>query len=947
MKRAKKFLAGLLATLMIVSSALTVSAGRFQDVADHYTYRDAIDVLTQLGVLGGYEDGSFKPENKIERDEMAKIIFVLSTTFGEAGTSKANFTDTNGNWAEGFIAWCTAEKIVGGHGDGTFRPDDNITYDQALKMVVAALGYTDFDSNKWPIDVRLKGIKELGLNAGLPSNLNGSEELTRGQVAQIVYNALFVDMKETKTITYTQVDVNGNRYQVPVQVNKQLASDVWSFESFVGQVVATENYALDGKTAIGDRDSVIVEGFKNNETGNATPNLDGSYEIADLGLTEYAADTDALLGREIKLFYLDGELVEKTALVYGNIDIDAVLATVKKSDGKTDDTTKISVNGKIYNINDIYCTVDANGKITKDDSTRLATGADVAYNNFPKDNDGEYIANQPLSELLLMTYSTGVHNQKKNAVHAIDSDGNGEIDYLIVLPQALYEVTGISSTKLTYKEVRGTEKVIDLDLVKKTVTLKKGDVFVASVFGKFLMVNSIVTPVERYITKNSEGAIFFANDTQSYWNGSGTLNVFYQASNNPAIGGVGKDSTTAMYYIVDRRIVLIKGIDNAANEEQLNTAILMYAEGQTSWEYNAADGKYYRYYPVILNVGGREEKVNVASIDGATALNDEPANAYGSLIMVPNAQGYAQYANVYVSYEVNDKGLYVIKTESTMAIKDATIELLLNQGYTISYVESADVYKLSNGTDSILFELDENSAVYYENEDGRIQLYTESNMPTKLKANVLTASKAYFVNADQTVKTLVSVVLADTLGSGVASTGENDPMNHKLLYAGTGLEEINGEIHYVYRYLIPATGEYVVTNSILSKDDGAVSYAGGTMISYKEDGENTVKVEANVNPSFKKETVTAVREKGSILFTNAATDGFKVGSAAIRKLNVVKSSDTSYYISGASNSSFAELMTAYNEAAEDGNTFTIYYGVDEDDNIVYILYGEYIENAIK
>ncbi len=480
-----------------------------------------------------------------------------------------------------------------------------------------------------------------------------------------------------------------------------------------------------------------------------------------------------------------------------------------------------------------------------------------------------------------------------------------------------------------------------------TATLKKGDVFIANMFGKFFMVDSVVTPVERYITKNSEGAIFFANDTQSYWNGSGTLNVFYKSSNNPAINNVGKDSTTAMYYIVDRRIVLIKGIENAADTETLNTAILVYAEGQTSWEYNAADGKYYRYYPVILNINGKEEKVNVASIDGETALNDEPANVYGALVMVPNAQGFAQYANVYVSYEVNDKGLYIIKTESTMAIKDAEEELMLNSGYTISYVESADVYKLSNGTNSVLFELDENSAIYYEDENGRIQLYTSSTIPKTIKANILTGSKAYFVNADETVKTLVSVVLADTLGSGVLTTGENDPMNHKLLYAGTGLEEVDGKIHYVYRYLVPATGEYIVTNSILAKEDGAVSYAGGTMISYKEDGENTVKVEANVNPSFKKETVTAIREKSNIIFTNVKSDGFKVGTAAIRKLNVVKSSETSYYISSASASSFAQLMSAYNEAAEDGKQFTIYYGVDEDDNIVYILYGEYIENVIK
>ena len=183
MKTSVRFLAVLVAVLMIATAAISVAA--FSDVEEGYEHATAIATLSQLGVIGGYEDGTFQPNKNVERDEMAKLVYVLYTTFQTAGKGTAKFSDLAAdNWAAGYVTWCSAKSIVGGYEDGSFRPDNNVTYDEALKMVCATLGYTDFDSALWPTDVRQKALKDLKLGEDIEAE--GSDKLSRGQVAQLL-----------------------------------------------------------------------------------------------------------------------------------------------------------------------------------------------------------------------------------------------------------------------------------------------------------------------------------------------------------------------------------------------------------------------------------------------------------------------------------------------------------------------------------------------------------------------------------------------------------------------------------------------------------------------------------------------------------------------------------------------------------------------------------------
>ena len=122
----KKFLALVLALVMTMS-LVTISAGAedFTDAAD-VTYEEAVDVMTAVGVVGGYADGSFNPTAGLTRGAAAKIIcnMILGPTTAEAlVANEAPFSDVAvDNVFAGYIAYCVNEGIISGYADGTFKP---------------------------------------------------------------------------------------------------------------------------------------------------------------------------------------------------------------------------------------------------------------------------------------------------------------------------------------------------------------------------------------------------------------------------------------------------------------------------------------------------------------------------------------------------------------------------------------------------------------------------------------------------------------------------------------------------------------------------------------------------------------------------------------------------------------------------------------------------------
>ena len=218
MKNFKKVLALVLVVATLLSFATVASAitsKDYKDAAD-IDYTAAVDVLSYIGVLNGYGDGTFKPEGEITRAEAAKIIAMFSngsTSINTLYASANPFTDVEkGNWAESYIAYCYKTGIVGGVGNGKFAPAAKVTGIQFIKMALTVLGYDakkeGLEGASWAVNT-LALAKKAGLLAGLPANFKYEANLKRQEAAQIMLNALnayIVDygyeVKNTNKVSY-------------------------------------------------------------------------------------------------------------------------------------------------------------------------------------------------------------------------------------------------------------------------------------------------------------------------------------------------------------------------------------------------------------------------------------------------------------------------------------------------------------------------------------------------------------------------------------------------------------------------------------------------------------------------------------------------------------------------------------------------------------------------
>ena len=104
----------------------------YTDVPEDAWYNNAVSTLTNAGILDGYEDGTFKPDGNITRAEFATIAvrFFEATYDGED-----LFSDIAGHWAQDYINEAANAGIVDGYPDGTFRPQQYITRAEAVTMV--------------------------------------------------------------------------------------------------------------------------------------------------------------------------------------------------------------------------------------------------------------------------------------------------------------------------------------------------------------------------------------------------------------------------------------------------------------------------------------------------------------------------------------------------------------------------------------------------------------------------------------------------------------------------------------------------------------------------------------------------------------------------------------------------------------------------------------------
>ena len=166
------------------------------DITGHWAENN-IKELVAIGVISGYPDGSFKPDNNITRAEFASILvkaFELKSQSGKV------FADTVGHWAQDAIATAAHYGIVSGYDTNTFGPDDTITREQMAVMIVNATNLTPaqvelpfIDSNSisaWAREAMATAVNN-GIINGYPDNtVRPQGNASRAEAVTVIMNVL-------------------------------------------------------------------------------------------------------------------------------------------------------------------------------------------------------------------------------------------------------------------------------------------------------------------------------------------------------------------------------------------------------------------------------------------------------------------------------------------------------------------------------------------------------------------------------------------------------------------------------------------------------------------------------------------------------------------------------------------------------------------------------------
>lgn len=298
----KKILTILISAVMLVS--LIPQAFAYSDTTDK-----PIEIISGLGLMNGYDDGTFLPDNTMSRAEFAQVIANIyeSGDDAEAAWKEQFFKDENeetslvtkfsegekeifsdvpsSHWAFNVINTVYGLGLMTGVSETEFDPESTITVDQAYKVMICLLGYRPKAIVKggYPAGYRRTAV-ELGLSSGIKS----TDKITRGDVARMLYNALDEEILQITSI--------GNTIGYETIPGDTFSKKILGYDTAEGRM--TDNGLTDLMGASSQ--------YKETVTVN-----DVSVRLTDD--TQYIRN---FIGRDVKIFYKENEKVNYAVYAY-------------------------------------------------------------------------------------------------------------------------------------------------------------------------------------------------------------------------------------------------------------------------------------------------------------------------------------------------------------------------------------------------------------------------------------------------------------------------------------------------------------------------------------------------------------------------------------------------------------------------------------------------------
>lgn len=469
MKNLKKVLALVLAFSMMLS---VVAFASYNDVDADADYAGAVELLSALNIIKGDDLGNFNPDNTITRAEFAAIVCRAKglENAAEGAKGATSFKDVAADhWASGYINLATQNGIINGYGDGNFGPEDKVTYEQAVKMLVCALGFEPMAANKggYPTGY-LVVANQYKITAGVKSSV----EAPRKTVAQLVYNALTTPMMDQTSYgtdaSWEVLDGKNDREYKTLLTDM----DVYIATGVVGAKVQGEDKV----------DFNIKESSDDYEFGYAGDNVkksDGYNKIyngnADLQLYINESNIQDYKNQYVDAYVLkDGKDYYVLAVVPSTMG-DSITINSDDIDWKNSSDTKIEYFVDSKNTKTIKLNTTGTGK-------SLATAVSVQF------NEGEADTATSLVDLATKAgfYKSGAYVDDADVeLKFIENDGDSKYDTVEALAYTSERVKDVEVNRDRLEVQNGTIKFdFDDENVQNILVDEKGNALTLEDFKK-------------------------------------------------------------------------------------------------------------------------------------------------------------------------------------------------------------------------------------------------------------------------------------------------------------------------------------------------------------------------------------------------------------------------------------------------------------------------------
>ena len=751
--RMKKVLSLVLAFAMILGSFGFVFASDFPDVSDTEYFSEPVNVLSGFGVIGGFPDGTFGPEKEVTRAQMATMIVnALGMTVN--GQSDTKFSDVpKSHWASGFIAYATSVGFVAGYPDGTFKPDASVTYDQALTMIVAALGYSaESLPGTWPGSFvnKAQGLGILDI-----CKTTGTTNAPRQDIACFLYKAL------TQPIGYTDKDgaFNANRGAdgvvgsdtmlarlgaTPFNGGKAFVYDgsqpsAINIKSYLGAFISAYQNKDGEIVAIKEVLSEFVEGEY--KTGNKT--VDGKKFDTATNLPAAAA-TDDYTGAYVG--FLNGEV--NTATV-SNVAAGGALGNVKVAVKLTGSKVTTVYSVQVWNPDDVFMA-------DKDIQETIADDQALAGYKFVLDSEDEIDVNE-----FELVGRDALADIAEDDVLTIYANTKSEITKIEVGTEKVEgKITKISSTGAC--TIGGTEYDVDPEAVvdatgAAALKVKDEGTFYLTYAGDIYEFKATEDTTSNYAVLLAVGKqagkyagsdaffvdLFLADGTEK------EFEVKDEAVLTAATAGLGLTSPVAakdMGYLVEYTVnssnvvtaIVGKALPTTPVAEKFDkngvttvtTPSLKLASDTVVFEFTgaAADIAKADYYKVV--------KVDALMNQGVVNYvgMDDTKGALTASLITGLSGSSASYA-IFIDYEAESTDGFLFSALYEGEVKDITADTK----YTVSYITTSPVaitfYKLSFDADGVV-----NKTPAVDTTPAVVATLPVSTVATTMSGNVLTVS---------------------------------------------------------------------------------------------------------------------------------------------------------------------------------------------------------------